>query len=264
MATPDVLRQRHRRIDDARCLRDALRYDLTALGGDIHQLPGESELIARFGCSRNALREALNLLRNERLIERRQGAGTLVVGDSTLLMATENQGLRHDIVNGPARVHYQFLEVKEVAASGAVAQVLGLSNGEPVLVIPRLTIIDDEPALLWDTFVPRAVGRQLAASKSDGDFYELLRETLGIVVTDIRMRVEAVVADPSVSRLLQVDIGQPLLRFERVTCDRSGDFVALSFGRARADRVALLLHSFRDEATVGSGIVSRDLGVRLP
>lgn len=231
---------RRHRIDDARCLRDALRYELGASEGRLRKLPAESELVERFGCSRNAVREALNLLLDEHLIERRQGVGTLAVRAAPPHVTTPRPcGLVHEIADGPTRVRYQALEIKEVGSSGAIGSLLGLADGAPLVVLPRLTVVDGAPTCLWDTFVPRETGLRLAASPSAGDTYELFREALGIEAVDAHMLVEAVIADASVADLLEVEVGQPLLRFERIISDRAGKVVALSFGRARADRVAI-------------------------
>ncbi len=43
------------------------------------KLPSESELMAQFGISRNAVRQAINELIKERLVESRQGIGTFCV-----------------------------------------------------------------------------------------------------------------------------------------------------------------------------------------
>jgi GntR family transcriptional regulator len=237
----DVALRRRQRIHHARCLRDALRYELTASGGRLRQLPAESELTERYGCSRNTLREALNLLRDEHLIERRQGAGTLVIRESTPHVTTGKTGLVHQIADGPARVSYEALELKEVGSSGAIASLLGLAPGAPLSVLPRLTIADGTPICLWDIFVPREVGGRLEAAPSSGDTYELFEHALGISIVDASMLVDATLADMSVSELLEVDVGAPLMRFERVISDtNTGHVVALAFGRARADRMALL------------------------
>ena len=207
----------------------------------MRQLPAESELTERYGCSRNTLREALNLLRDEHLIERRQGAGTLVLRESPPHVATERQcGLVHEITDGPARVTYEALELRDVGSSDAITSLLGLAPGAPLSVLPRLTVADGTPICLWDIFVPREVGLRLAAAPANGDTYELFERALGLSIVDARMLVDATLADSSVAELLQVDVGAPLLRFERIIAGGSGRVVALSFGRARADRMALL------------------------
>lgn len=61
-------------------LRDILRSDiLSELHGTGERLPSEAELMASLGASRTAIRAALDLLREEGLIDRVPGAGTSVL-----------------------------------------------------------------------------------------------------------------------------------------------------------------------------------------
>ena len=46
------------------------------------KIPGENELAEKYGMSRQTVRQALSLLEQESLIERRQGSGTYVRGRS--------------------------------------------------------------------------------------------------------------------------------------------------------------------------------------
>jgi GntR family transcriptional regulator len=245
-------------MDDARSLRDALRYEFATSGHRLSHLPDEYELSKIFGCSRNVLREALNLLRGEHLIERRQGSGTRVVGEGMPLMASETDSLRVSLNADPARVHYEMLGSTETWASGAIAQTLGVEERSPLLVLGRVTFVDNRPTCIWDTFLSREIGQKILASRCTGDYYELLRDALGLLITEIKMRVEAVGADPSVSEILRVEIGQPLLRFERVTYDEHHRAIALSFGRARADKVALTLSGRRVLEPLNSDDRARD------
>jgi hypothetical protein len=68
-----------RRSDDARRVRDLLRSELTRGGFSGRRLPAEEQLMADFGVSRSAVRDALTLLRGEHLIDRLQGIGTVDV-----------------------------------------------------------------------------------------------------------------------------------------------------------------------------------------
>ncbi|MER6049480.1 GntR family transcriptional regulator [Streptomyces sp. NPDC001793] len=68
------------RADRARRVAHVLRGQVLrgAFPGGV--LPDEGALVAEFGTSRNTVREALGLLRDEGLVERRRGVGTVIVG----------------------------------------------------------------------------------------------------------------------------------------------------------------------------------------
>src|SRR3954454_23367144 len=53
----------------------------------------------------------------------------------------------------------KLLAVDEVPASASVAEMLGLSQGEPVVVRRRLILFDDHPVELADSYYPAAIAR---------------------------------------------------------------------------------------------------------
>ncbi len=72
---------RRRRADRARQVADLLRRQIV-LGQFPHgQLPLEAALAREFATSRNTVREALHLLREEGLVERCPGVGTTVAAE---------------------------------------------------------------------------------------------------------------------------------------------------------------------------------------
>ncbi len=69
------------RADRARQVADLLRGEIVQgrFGGG--RLPREAVLAREFGASRNTVREALRLLRDEGLVERCPGVGTTISGE---------------------------------------------------------------------------------------------------------------------------------------------------------------------------------------
>lgn len=71
--------RRRLRADRARQLADLLRRQLLTDGFGSGTLPHESLLATDYRTSRNTVREALDLLRSEGLVDRLPGVGTVVV-----------------------------------------------------------------------------------------------------------------------------------------------------------------------------------------
>jgi DNA-binding transcriptional MocR family regulator len=77
---PGEAPDRRPRPDRARQVADLIRQQLLSVGFENDLLPDERPLANQLGATRNAVREALDLLRQEGLIERLPGVGTVVVG----------------------------------------------------------------------------------------------------------------------------------------------------------------------------------------
>src|SRR5437762_11604176 len=72
------------------------------------QLPTEAELCARFAVSRHTVREALRLLRDERLIASRQGAGSVVLPPPSPDSFVLDGSSIHDLLAYAADMHTEI------------------------------------------------------------------------------------------------------------------------------------------------------------
>src|SRR3954468_22603041 len=143
--------QSRRRSDMARQVCDVVRRDV--LRGLSHgaRLPSEAELAAEFGVSRNAVREALDLLRQEGLVERVQGCGTLVRAAKFDHSIDDLLGLA-ETLTGHGEVHNEVRISSLVPAPAAVARRLAVTPGEPVVYLERRRFADGVPLSLDLTY----------------------------------------------------------------------------------------------------------------
>lgn len=138
VAAPEALADaRRRRADRARQVADILRPQVLqgSFAGGV--LPGEASLAQEFGASRNAIRDALRILRAEGLVDRVQGVGTKVTARKYPHGMDRLAGLAETL-----REHGEV--VNEVrAADPHSAAVLQVPAGAAVLMVERLAHLGD-------------------------------------------------------------------------------------------------------------------------
>ncbi|MBI4884108.1 MAG: GntR family transcriptional regulator [Actinobacteria bacterium] len=225
-----------------------LRDRLSAFGPG-HVLPSESDLSAEFGVSRVTIRRALETLREEGLVESRQGFGWYVA------MAPLQQRLgRLETIEGQLRERginpeRQILEFAFVAAPAHVAAQLGCTQ---VLRVKRRNLADGAPFAVVTVWCPAALGQHLSRRDVERKpFYELL----GVQLHGATQTIGAAVANEPDAILLEVPVGSPLLRCERLTTTITGDPVLLSehiFPAHRTEFVVDLPHA--EPSIVPSGL----------
>lgn len=115
----------------------------------------------------------------------------------------------------------RIVEARQAPAGLEVAALLGLPEGEPVVIRRRLIELDGEPCELTDTFYPAdiAAGTPLAeTAKIPGGAVTLLA-ALGHV--GVRVTEEVTARMPSAGEREQLGLGEaePVLRLSRVTYD---------------------------------------------
>ena len=135
-------------------LADTLRDDiLRGAYGFGARLPSEPELCQAHGVSRGTVVRAFELLVNEGLAHRRQGAGTFVARASLRRTPGALSSFTETIAAQGLRAGQQVIDV------GPAGRGLGASVGcfEPATRMVRLRFVDGERTALHTTVVPDAV-----------------------------------------------------------------------------------------------------------
>ena len=234
------------RADAARWVRDTLRSQIMegAFGGlaaASPALPPETRLAAEFGVSRNAVREALSLLRSEGLITRIPGTGTFVTGAKLRQRLDRLEGLAESLAGHKLPVGNRVLSVREATASPYVAHKLGLEEGSPILFVERLRSVGGLPLSLDATFLrPEALPVLLDADFARIDIFSLIEGEFGLTLGWAEVTTEAVPADEPTATLLRIRPGSPLLLVHRLTYLDDQTPFDLEVIRYRGDRFRLV------------------------
>jgi GntR family transcriptional regulator, N-acetylglucosamine utilization regulator len=205
------------------------------------QLPGDFELSDRLGVSRGVVRQALEALRHDGLIERERGRGTFVSRPKTAQgLISSMRGLADDAAFHGQTVDSVVLRLCETPADEVVAARLELEPGTPVVEVERLRNLDGEPWVLVVTYLPAALVPGLVRIDLGGSvsLYRVLREEYGVQVASCVRRVEAAVTEAREAHLLRVRTGEPLLVLRSISYTSTGQAVEYFVARHRGDRSA--------------------------
>jgi DNA-binding GntR family transcriptional regulator len=195
------------------------------------QLPTEAELCARFSVSRHTVREALRLLRDERLIASRQGAGSVVLPppspDSFVLQSSSI----NDLLAYAADMHTEIASTRMEVIDGKRASRIGVAGGEEWLVVGGLAKRDAQQApVCWsDYYISReyaAVGRLLP--RHTGPVFLLLEDLFGLNIVDIDQEITGSEMPPPLAAMLQVEPGSPAIEVRRTYRTADGKVAQIS------------------------------------
>jgi GntR family transcriptional regulator len=185
-------------------------------------LPSESDLSAEYGVSRVTVRRALELLREEGLVDSRQGFGWYVSTEPFVQRLSQLDTIERQLEERGLVPERRILEFAFVDAPARIEAVLAATH---VLRVKRLNMADGEPFAIVTVWCPAELGQHL--SRRDVErrpFYELL----GLSLRGATQTIGADAAGTADADLLKVPVGSPVLRCERVTTDTSGRPVLMS------------------------------------
>lgn len=189
------------------------------------RLEDEVSMAQRLQVSRPTARKALETLANRGLIIRRRGAGTEVT-PRQVHRPMALTSLFEDLVEAGHTPRTSVLDWIEEGATPGVASALGIGEGEPVVLIRRLRMIDNRPLAILTNYLPRASAPSKEELTEKG-LYELLRAR-GIHVAIGSQQIGARLATENEARLLNEPAGSALLTMQRTAYDSS--HVPVEFG----------------------------------
>lgn len=194
-AIADELR---RRVDDGELAAGAL-------------LPSESDLSAAYGASRVTVRRALDLLRDEGLVDSRQGFGWFVAADPLRQSLGRLGTIEAQLGELGVTSERQVVGFRFTAAPPRVRQILGVDT---VLEVRRVNHADGQPFARVTVWCSEEIGADLSrADVESSPFYELVGEPIG----GATQTIGAAAAGADDAELLAVPVGSPVLRCERIT-----------------------------------------------
>ena len=221
-------------------------------------LPSESELSEAYGVSRVTVRKALEWLRDDGLVDSRQGFGWFACADPLRQTLGHLGTIEAQLAESGRSAERRILEFAFVKASRRAKEVLDVDT---VLRVRRLNLADGLPFARVTVWCPEALGVDLSRRDVEQrSFYELLPISLGGAVQTIG----AAAAAEADAKLLEIPVGSPVLRCERVTSASDGTPVLLSEFVFPASRTEFLVDLPTVERSIApSGLRLTDLGERV-
>ncbi len=184
-------------------------------------LPSEPELSAELGLSRVTVNRAIGLLRAQGLVRVRRGAGTYVRSLPTIVRDARTRYARRNRGTGAGAVEVteldlqsrtDYTEIGRTTATAPVAQALGITEGDDVLVRRRVLYANDEPTQIADSYYPwhMVAGSALVQAETGvGGSYSRLAE-MGIDVVRFTEDVNVRMPTDHERVVLQVEGSQPV------------------------------------------------------
>ena len=176
------------------------------------KLPSEGALCRHFGVSRTVVRQALQELVSDNLVETFKGKGSFIAPPKhAWLLMQSLTGFYQDAEARGEKVSTRVLELKVIPASGEVADLLALDEGTPVICLRRLRFVDDEPVVVVVTYIPEHLCPGLVNEDfTSQSLYRLLAEKYGLVIAEGVRTIESINAPPDLAQLLGVPAGAAL------------------------------------------------------
>lgn len=214
-----------------RQLAAALRADITEGRYSVgDHLPPEMELCQIYSASRHTVRDALRLLREAGLVERRRGAGTTVIAASSTPTFVQALGGAESLTQYAREAKLRVRSANPRALTLAEAERLKAQPGEQWLVIEGLRLASAgsgaEPVAVSTLFVPMEFAGIVSALEGwDGAIHQLIARDYGVQTRRIEQEIAAETMDAATAKTLRTEKGSAGVRTLRRYFDERDQLV---------------------------------------
>ncbi|PJN89031.1 GntR family transcriptional regulator [Bacillus sp. mrc49] len=209
-------------------------------------IPTEQELMQEFDVSRTTLRQAISILVQDGLLEKKQGRGTIVkpqplIGGSLGRL----KGLAEEVTERGLTPNSKLLRANFTQDLYYETSMLQLAEGEEVFVIERIRFADDVPIAIERSCWPKHIGKMYEKHDlNSAKFYEIL-EGNGISLKRAKEKICAINATIYEADLLGIRGGEALLEMTRLSFGFDDKPLEFTITKYRSDKYHYDIDLFR-------------------
>lgn len=193
------------------------------------RLPTESELCEEFNASRFTVREALRRLVEQGMVQRRQGAGSVVVSTTPQAQYVHSLSSLSDLFQFALDTHYDMLSINTVELDAKLAADLGAAAGERWQVIEGLRSHEKNGTaicLVHSYIAPRARNFVRELKRCVGPFYAHLANRTREDILEVRQDIFGTPMTADMARHLKCPIDTIAMCAFRRYATRKGTLIA--------------------------------------
>jgi GntR family transcriptional regulator len=200
-------------------------------------IPAESALAQSYGVALGTIRQALALLVEDGVLQRRHGRGTFVtkgVDGASMMRFFRFRGVDDGQSEAPES---RILSSRMRSASTQEVNAFNMVKGAQVLQLERLRSLGNDPCLLETIVVPLPLFGKLAESDSDtwGDLlYPMYQQRCGVVIQKTHDSLSFSQLNATQAKRLKLAPAHPCVLVERRAFDMAGRCVELRTTRGDA------------------------------
>lgn len=201
----------------------------------------EQEISAQMGVSRMTVRQALKSLCNQGVLYSQRGKGTFVSQTKMEKNFRNVLSFTEEMRDSGWRPSSRVLAFETVLVDVNVAEALKLKSRDKVISLRRLRLADGVPMAIECSRIPAQLCPDLVQTFDPvHSLYKTLEQRYQISIAFTEEVVEAALATPEESRLLQIAKHSPVFKFVRTSYLRDGKPVEYVNSTYRGDRYRIV------------------------
>lgn len=180
------------------------------------RLPSERELAVTFGVSRMTLRQAIQTLADEGILERKIGSGTYVARKKVQEKMTGTTSFTEIMLSQNRKPSSKTISYFVTQPSSSEFEKLQLQEGDMILRMERIRYADGVPICFEVASIPYSLVENYSKREITESFYKTLEEK-GEKIGHANQTISAMLASEQIADYLQIKRGDAILRMRQLS-----------------------------------------------
>ncbi|HLQ40317.1 MAG TPA: GntR family transcriptional regulator [Tetragenococcus sp.] len=181
------------------------------------RLPSERELAEDFGVSRMTLRQAIQTLADEGIIERKIGSGTYVARRKVQEKMSGTTSFTEIMLSQGRKPSSKAVSYFFTHPSSSEMEKLRLSSDEAILRMERVRLADNVPICFEVASIPEKIIRDFNKKEISTSLYRTLEEKGKRKIGGANQTISAIVASEKKAEYLNIKKGDAILLMRQIS-----------------------------------------------
>lgn len=200
-------------------IRDRIEKGVWKVG---ERLPSERELSSEFGVSRMTLRQAIQTLADEGILERKVGSGTYVANQKVQEKMSGITSFTEIIKKQGKEPSSKTVSYRIKQANSRELEALQLEEPSNILKMERIRYADDVPICVETTSIPVSFIENLDKKEITKSLYHSFEEKNNLSLGHATQHITASLATERIAELLEIKRGEAILQLRQITFLKDG------------------------------------------
>lgn len=175
-------------------------------------IPSEHKLAENCSCSRVTIRQAIELLVSQQLLEKKQGSGTYVKEKKIEHDIFRLQGFTEEMAHLNKKTINKILNFELKEPPELVQEILKLEDGEKTFYVSRLRYVDDVPVVFEKTYMPVSLFPDLSYEIMQGSKYAYIETVKQLKIKQSFQEMIPILPNDEIQTLLSLNEATPILK----------------------------------------------------
>ena len=181
------------------------------------RIPSERALSVQFQVSRMTLRQALQTLVEEGILERRVAAGTFVARQKVQEKMSGTTSFTELMRSQGKFPSSQTISYRTVSPSLSEQERLSLGENDKVVRMERIRLADSLPICFEVATIPADMVKNFSRAEVTESFYATMEQKGGYIIGQAKQTITATLASESIADYLNLKRGDAILRLRQIT-----------------------------------------------